>query len=1145
MKTTGFKIVNANQAVAQIAYKTNEIMPIYPITPASEMSELVEQWRAEKNENCFGNVPTVFQMQSEAGVAGAMHGALQTGSLSTTFTASQGLLLMLPNMYKIAGELTPNVIHVATRSIATHALSIYGDHSDIMAVRQSGYAMLSSASVQEAQDFALIAQTATLESKIPFVHFFDGFRTSHEISKIETIEDNIIKFMVNNKDIKMHKERALNPNNPILRGTSQGSDVFFQSREKINPFYNNCPDTVQQTMDRFESLTGRQYHLFDYLGHPKAEHIIISMASSTETIEETINYLNKKGEKYGLIKVRLFRPFSAKHLLKSLPETCKSMAVLDRTKEPGSSGEPLYLDVLQSFTEAFQNRSIHYLPRIVGGRYGLSSKEFTPSMVQAIFENLKQEKPKNNFTIGIKDDVTNLSLDVEKSISICNMQQAVFYENKHKNSTQNLNNTLQLIGNQNNTFVQGYTECDYKKSNSRSVSHIRIDSKPIKAPYLIENTDFIACENVSFLENDNVLSTIKKGGTILVNTDDSSKKFWNNLSAKRQKEIVEKNVELLIVNANEIKTFELSNDYHISILQACFLAIQNQQIPLDFSTTIKDYIYKVDTSAKQNNGNLINEDEYFSNTLLGSLLKNNGNDIPISLLPADGTYPTNTSQFNTVEPTDYSPNWNTTACTQCGACSMACPQGALRIKVYDDNYLIDAPKQFKSVKSNELDWEVDLLNYTIQINPEKCNGCNNCIDACPVKALKMIDKEAAELEEKENWTYFEMIPEFDRNKINVNKVSQQQLQEPLFKYPMGVKGCGEAPYLKLLSQLFGDRLLIANATGASSIFGGALPTTPWSQNKMGQGPAWSNSLFEDNAEFGLGFKLSLEQQENQAKNLLQKLLPKLNFDLVYDILNANQSTEKEINQQRVRIEALKQELKILNSFEANQLLTVCDALVKKSVWIVGGDGWAYDIGYGGIDHVLASGKNVNILVLDNEVYDNTGAQASKATPFGAQAKFEFAGKQKQKKDLGLLAMTYDNVYVASVAIGANQEQTLKAFNEAESFDGSSIIVAYCHSESHGIDMEKPKQYHQAAVSSGQWLLYRNDPRKEKHIFQLDSDIPTIKIEAYLKLENRFSKVLENDGEIYQNIIEQMQNQVNKRFDKYLNMSRTTQLHKNG
>ena len=625
-----------------------------------------------------------------------------------------------------------------------------------------------------------------------------------------------------------------------------------------------------------------------------------------------------------------------------------------------------------------------------------------------------------------------------------------------------------------------------------------------------------------------------------MNTYYSSKKFLKSLSAKKQQEIIKKKVELLIVNTNEIKTLKLLNEQYVSILQACFLAIQNQSILPDFSSTIKEFIYKVDTSTKLNNDNLINKAEYFSNTLLESLLKNNGNDIPVSLLPADGTYYTNTSQFNTVEPTHYLPNWDTNTCTQCGACSMACSQGALRIKAYEDNYLNDAPKQFKSVKSNGLDWEVDLLNYTIQINPEQCNGCKNCVDACSIKALKMVDKKPILHKEQENWEYFKVIPEFDRNKIDVTKVSQQQLQEPLFKYPMGVKGCGEAPYLKLLSQLFGDRLLVANATGASSIFGGALPTTPWSKNSKGKGPAWSNSLFEDNAEFGLGFKLSLEQQEKQAKDVLQKLLPKLNFDLVHDILKTNQLNEKQINEQRIRVETLKKELKAINSFEANQLLTICDALVKKSVWIVGGDGWAYDIGFGGIDHVLASGKNVNILVLDNEIYDNTGAQASKATPFGAQAKFEFTGKQKQKKDLGLMAMTYDNVYVASVAIGANQEQTLKAFNEAESFDGPSIIIAYCHSESHGINMENSKQYHEAAVNSGQWLLYRNDPRNE-NIFQLDSNIPSINVEDYLKLENRFSKLFENEEGARQRIMSHIQLKINKRFEKYLNMSRKANL----
>jgi len=1142
MKTSNYIISNANQAVASIAYKTNEVLPIYPITPASEMSELAEQWCSEKKENCFGNVPTVFQMQSEAGVAGTMHGALQTGSLSTTFTASQGLLLMLPNMYKIAGELSPNVIHVATRSIATHAC----DHSDIMAIRQSGYAMLGSSSVQEAQDFALISQVATLQSKIPFVHFFDGFRTSHEISKIETIPDEIIKYMMDINDIKIHKERALNPNKPILRGTSQGANVFFQSREATNSIYNTCPEIVQATMNTFALLTGRQYNIFDYVGDPEAEHVIISMASSTETIEKSIDFLNEKGEKLGLIKVRLFRPFSQNHLLNALPNTCKNIAVLDRTKEPGSTGEPLYLDVLQAFNQAFQNNKISKLPRIIGGRYGLSSKEFTPSMVQAIFKNLKQEQPKNNFTIGINDDVTNMSLETVPLMSFETSFQAVFYENKHSKTANNFKNTVELIGKKDNTFIQGYTECDYKKSNSRMVSHLRIDTKQIKAPYLIENANFIACEKTHFIENDNVLSVIKHNGTLIVNSNYSSKKFWKNLSKECQNKIKAKNIQLFIVNTNDIKASISLDNYGISELQACFLALKGDIINSVTISQICDYIYKVDTSVKSERAKSIEDKKVFTNTLFEKLLINEGNDIPVSLLSVDGSYPTDSSKYNTVQDTNDLPQWDEKTCIQCGACSMACPQAALRIKAYSDDYLTTSPANFKSIKSNEPEWEIGMLNYTVQINPDQCNGCNNCVDACSVKALKIVDKKSNIIQEKENWNYFETIPEFDRTKINVNKVSQQQLQEPLFKYPMGVKGCGESPYLKLLSQLFGDRLLIANATGSSSIFGGSLPTTPWSKNKNGKGPSWSNSLFEDNAEFGLGYKLSLEQQESQALILLNKLKPYLNIDLVKAIISANQNSELEIENQRLKINVLKNQLKKIDLPEAKKLISISDALIKKSVWIVGGDGWAYDIGYSGIDHVLASGKNVNILVLDNEVYDNTGSQASKSTPFGAQAKFAFDGKQKQKKDLGLLAMTYENVYVASVAIGANQEQTLKAFNEAESFDGPSIIIAYCHSESHGIDMENPSKYHKAAVSSGQWLLYRHDPRrihKNKTALQLDSNSPSIKIEDYLKLENRFSKLFENENEILQEIIFNMQKQINKRFEKYFSLSSSKRTHR--
>ncbi|TWO31727.1 4Fe-4S dicluster domain-containing protein [Seonamhaeicola sediminis] len=1150
MKTSTQQISNANQAVARIAYKTNEVLPIYPITPASEMSELVEQWCSENKPNCFGNVPSVFQMQSEAGVAGTMHGALQTGSLSTTFTASQGLLLMLPNMCKIAGELTPNVIHVATRSIATHALSIFGDHSDVMAVRQSGYAMLGSASVKEAQDFALIAQAATLESRIPFIHFFDGFRTSHEISSIELLSEETIQFMMDKKAIKNHKLNALNPNSPVIRGTSQGPDVFFQSREAINPLYQICPDIVQNKMNTFASLTNRQYNLFDYTGAKDAEHIIVSMASSTETIEQTIQQLNKKGNKYGLIKVRLFRPFSTKHLLQALPKSVKSIAVLDRTKEAGSNGEPLYLDILKSIAEAYQNHQLKKFPKVLGGRYGLSSKEFTPSMVNAIFKNSKQYQPKNNFTIGINDDVLNLSLNVSEPLHITNNNyQTIFYQKKNIKQTKSFTNILKLISKKENTFIQGYIQCDYKKSNAYNAAHLRIDNNLIKAPYLIEQANFIGCQQANFTLNNNTLKNLKSGGTLLVNSSLTSKAYWQSLSVNIQREIKRNRINLLIVNMTDIEKLEIFKNENISELHACFLALKKDLIYSESINDLNDFIYKVDTTNIKIRETILNRfDESFDRSLLGKLLNNKGNDIPVSQFPIDGTFESDTSKFNLVQNSKFIPKWDTDTCTQCGACSMACPQAALRIKVFSIDHLNNAPKTLNHIVSQDF----DLMNYTIQINPDQCNGCNNCVDACPVKALKLEKSENVYKEQKNNWEYFKTIPEFDRSLIDTSKVSQQQLQEPLFKYSNGVKGCGEAPYLKLISQLFGERLLVANATGSSSIFGGALPTTPWSKNNKGQGPAWSNSLFEDNAEFGLGFRLSIKQKEQQAKQLLEELSFQAGFELSFDILNNPQNTEQQINQQKQKVANLNTILQKLNTPKAKDLLLISDVFIKKSIWIVGGDGWAYDIGFGGIDHVLASGENVNILVLDNEVYDNTGGQASKATPYGAQAKFAFNGKQKQKKDLGLLAMNYDNIYVASVAIGADQDQTLKAFNEAESFDGPSVIIAYCHSESHGIDIKSPSQYHKAAVNSGQWLLYRNDPRRSEYrqnTFKLDSKVPSIKIKDYLKKEQRFSKLLNSNLADFQILMRQIQKHIDNRFNKYLavsssNLSNRTKLVQN-
>lgn len=1130
MKTKTLKVLNANQAVAHIAYRTNEVFPIYPITPSSEMSELIEKWNAKEQHNSFGASTSVIEMQSEAGVAGAMHGALQTGSLSTTFTSSQGLLLMLPNMYKITGELTPNVIHVATRSIATHALSIFGDHSDIMAVRSSGYAMLGAASVQEAHDFALISQASTLASRVPFVHFFDGFRTSHELSKIEMISDETILKMIDVNEINAHRNRALNPNNPLLRGSSQGSDVFFQSREAVNSFYDVCPEIVQQKMNEFSSLTGRQYHLFDYVGHPEAEQVIITMASSTETVEETIKQLNAIGEKYGLVKVRLFRPFSAEHLIEALPESCKSIAVLDRTKEAGASGEPLYLDIIESLFKTFQNNEIDSLPKVVGGRYGLSSKEFTPTMVNAIFNNLKSNVPKNNFTVGIEDDITHLSLPVINNLELeTSAFQALFYSEKSDSENNVLTSLPKLIGQSESNYVQSYTEFDYKKSQSRQVNHLRINNKPIKAPYLISNADFVACQNVNFAEKDNVLHKIKPNGTLLVNSSLSSKAFWQSLSVNTQELIIEKEVSLYIVNSKTLRESYSIGKEKISAIDAFFLSLNNGFVSSNGITELFTKIIKVNTDEQTKFCEGVIEDNNFSSTLLGKLLSNKQDTVLVSDVPVDGTFQTNTSQYNPIKYSEGAVEWNPNLCIQCGACSMACPSSALRMKVFTDTDLELAPSGFESIASKDF----DLMNFSIQVNDEQCNGCNNCIDACDVKALEMVKENK---KDDNNWRFFDSLPEFNRTEIDATKVSQQQLQEPLFKYATGDIGCGEASYLKLLSQLFGDRLLIANATGASSIFGGALPTTPWSKNSKGKGPAWSNSLFEDNAEFGLGFRLSIDQQEAEAKRLLKKMMKSLDFDLVHDIISAEQHNEIEITQQRKRVEELKLDLKAMNSKEAKSLLKIADSLVKKSVWCVGGDGWAYDIGFGGLDHVIASGKNVNILVLDNEVYSNTGGQMSKATPFGAKAKFGYNGKFKQKKDLGLMAMSYDNVYVASVAIGANQEQTLKAFIEAENYDGPSIIIAYSHSKSHGIDMKNPRQYHKAAVNSGQGLLYRNDPRRaEKNLntLQLDSEIPSIEIQEYLKLEGRFSKLFDNDKEQFNLIMFQIQKQVDKRFDTYL------------
>ncbi|NAS11576.1 4Fe-4S binding protein [Poritiphilus flavus] len=1138
MTTRHRLLMNGNQATVDVAYRTNELCAIYPITPASEMSELAEEWHAGKRENIYGSVPAVVEMQSESGVAGALHGALQTGSLATTFTASQGLLLMMPNMFRMAGELSPHVVHVATRSVATHALSVFGDHSDIMAVRNTGYAFLAAASVQEAADMALISQAATLASRIPFVHFFDGFRTSHEMSTIERIPDEVIHAMIQTDWITAHRERALNPDKPFIRGTAQAADVFFQSREAVNSFYQACPGIVQDQMEKFSRLSGRSYKLFDYVGHPEAEYVLVAMASATQTLEETIRHLNAVGEKIGLVKVRLFRPFSPKHLLEAIPASCKAIAVLDRTKEPGASGEPLYLDTVNAVVQGTQK--FNCLPKVIGGRYGLSSKEFTPEMAEAVIQNLKQEDPINSFTIGIHDDVTHLSLpyvDKETPLHTADYQ-AIFYQNKSEKTLNSFNRMLQNFSS--SLQVQGYTECDYKKSASRAVSHLRLSSDAIKAPYLVRNADYISLDSAKFLEQEDILSRLNASGTLLINSDCDPLEFWNALPGLKRKYIREKDIALYLVNNKELGSQYVVGEYAVSGLHACFLAIKNNKIQDESMLELRRYLSRVDTSVLvEYSSSEAETSQAFDETFLGKLLRDEGNEIPVSQCPPDGTYPSNTSGLLMAYTQNELPIWDYDACTQCGACSMACPQAAIRIKVYDEEYSTTAPNSFETVKALEPEWAMDLLNYTLQVNPDQCNGCANCIEACPVQALTMVKGETLKDEMTANWNHFQQIPEMDRGRISLKKISQQQLMEPLFKYSTGVMGCGEAPYLKLLSQLFGDRALIANATGASSIFGGALPTTPWSKNEEGRGPAWSNSLFEDNAEFGLGFRLSHDQKKAQAKNLLRALEARLDTKLVHGLLHAKQGSESEISQQRERVVRLKRVLELLDDQDGKRLQTLADELVNRSVWIVGGDGWAYDIGYGGLDHVLASGENVNILVMDNEVYSNTGGQMSKATPSGASAKFAHHGKAKQKKDLGLLAMTYDDVYVASVAIGADQQHTLETFLEAESFDGPSLIIAYCHSPAHGIDMKRPQGYHKAAVNSGQWLLYRNDPRRILHglnPLQLDSKAPSLSLEEYLKCEKRFSNLFRSTDEASARTISQLQHQVNRRYFKYLQMA---------
>jgi pyruvate-ferredoxin/flavodoxin oxidoreductase len=1147
--------IDGNEATAYVAHKLSEVIAIYPITPSSSMGEHADQWSGERKTNIWGTVPTVMEMQSEGGAAGAVHGALQAGAMCTTFTASQGLLLMIPNMYKIAGELTPAVFHVSARTIATHALSIFGDHSDVMAVRQTGWALLASGSVQEAQDLAAIAHSATLRSRIPFVHFFDGFRTSSEVSKLERLTDDDLRVMIDDDLVRAHRERALSPDHPFIRGTAQNPDVFFQGRETINPFYDACPEIVQQAMDKFASVTGRAYHLFDYIGAPDAERVILLMGSGTDTAQETVEFLVGKGEKVGVLKVHLYRPFSAEHLLNSLPKSVKGLAVLDRCKEPGSAGEPLYVDVVTAFSEAAACGASPFAkaPTVIGGRFGLGSKEFTPGMVKGIFDELAKPEPKNHFTIGILDDVAHTSLDYDPNFSVESEStvRCIFWGLGSDGTVGANKNSIKIIGEETDNFAQGYFAYDSRKSGSVTTSFLRFGPQPIRAPSLIRQANFLACHQFSFLERFNVLAAIKPGGTFLLNSIYKPEEVWDHLPRETQQGILDKKLHFYIIDAYKVAENTGMGGRINTIMQTCFFAIsgilpREQAIEQIKKAIKKTYGKRGEAVVKKNydavDASLAHLQEVkldgrkadssvsrrspvpdaapdFVKKVLGPIIAGEGDSLPVSAMPVDGTFPSGTTQWEKRNITLEIPVWDPAICIQCGKCAMVCPHAVIRQKVYPPAALKGASASFKSTDAKFK--EFPGAKYTIQISPEDCTGCALCIEVCPAKdktntahkAINMAEQPPLREQENANWDFFLGLPDADRTAFSPATIKNSQLLRPLFEFSGACAGCGETPYVKLVSQLFGDHMIVANATGCSSIYGANLPTTPWTFNAEGRGPAWSNSLFEDNAEFGLGMRLTIDKQNEYARELVQQLASVLGDDLAKGLLEADQKDEAGIHAQRERVALLRKKLDKSNDPKAKHLIGLADFLVKKSVWIMGGDGWAYDIGYGGLDHVLASGRDVNVLVLDTEVYSNTGGQASKATPLAAVAKFASRGKAVGKKDLALMAMSYGYVYVARIAFGANDQHTLKAILEAEAFDGPSLILAYSHCINHGIDMRKGLTQQKLAVQSGAWPLLRYNPAlaaEGKNPLVIDSKAPTIPLDEYAYNETRYRMLLQSD-----------------------------------
>ena len=1172
--------LDGNEAVAYVAYHVSEIAAIYPITPSSPMGESSDAWSSEGEKNIWGSVPKVIEMQSEAGAAGALHGAIQAGALGTTFTSAQGLLLMIPNMYKIAGELTPTVIHVAARAIAAHALSIFGDHQDAMSVRPTGFALLSSNSVQEAMDLALIAHAATLESRIPFLHFFDGFRTSHEVAKIEQLALADMRAMIDDDLVRAHRERALSPDHPVLRGSAQNPDVYFQGRESVNPYYLACPTIVQNVMDKFAKIVGREYKLFQYEGAPDAENVIIVMGSGAEAVHETVDYLTAQGKKVGMLKVRLMRPFSLEHFLAALPKTVKNIAVLDRTKEPGAIGEPLYQDVITALTEGFTagKAPMAAFPKVIGGRYGLSSKEFTPAMVSRIFEELTKPTPQNHFTIGINDDVTHTSLPYDPTFSTEpeGTVRAMFFGLGADGTVGANKNTIKIIGEETELNVQGYFVYDSKKSGAVTTSHLRFSKTPIRSTYLISNANFVACHQFNFMERLDVLKAADPGAVFLLNSPFGPDEVWDNLPRTAQETIVKKKLRFYVIDAVDVARTAGMGGRINTVMQTCFFAISRVLPREDAIAAIKHSIEKtygkrgesvvrknfaaVDASLENLHQVKVPETisskfdirpavaanaPDFVRNVEALMMIGEGDQVPVSAMPIDGTFPTATTKWEKRNIALEIPVWDEQLCIQCGKCVMVCPHAVIRAKVYDPKTVNHTPNGFQTAVPK---WrEFSELKYTLQVAPEDCTGCGLCVEICPVKSKSEAKHRAINMQPQpplrekynEHWDYFLSIPELSREKLSHGQVKDAQLLGPLFEFSGACSGCGETPYISTMTRLFGDRALIANATGCSSIYGGNLPTTPYTVNAEGRGPAWSNSLFEDNAEFGMGMRLAVDRQNEYAKELVQRLSAKIGDDLAVTILDADQSTEEGIFAQRERVKVLKDKLANDKSSEARDLLAVADELVRKSVWIIGGDGWGYDIGYGGLDHVLASDANVNILLLDTEVYSNTGGQMSKSTPIGAVAKFAAGGKHMPKKDIAMMAINYGRAYVAHIAMGSNDGQTMKAFMEADAYNGPSLIIAYSHCIAHGYDLVHGIDQQKLAVNSGHWPLFRYNPtltKEGKNPFVLDSKQPSIPLEQYIYNETRYTMLVNSNPEEAKKLLAAAQENVNDRWKLYAHMA---------